>query len=95
MAEQRSGCGRLGWCPRTPATTDITGYGVSATDGDIGIIQTAGGLAKLNPDGSLTRFGGIVVSTGGVNGQVIALGNAFGVAQLLLELRIIRLQLAL
>jgi len=52
--------------------------GVVATDGDIGVIQTAGGGAKLNSDGSLTRFGGIVVSTGGVNGQVIALGNAFG-----------------
>jgi hypothetical protein len=53
--------------------------GVVATDGDIGIIQTtAGGAAKLNPDGSLIRFGGIAVSTGGLNGQIIALGNAFG-----------------
>src|SRR5205814_9318384 len=52
--------------------------GVVATDGDLGIIQTTGGAAKLNPDGRLIRFGGIVVSTGGVNGQVIARGNAFG-----------------
>ncbi|HYV38431.1 MAG TPA: hypothetical protein VE988_22295, partial [Gemmataceae bacterium] len=53
--------------------------GVVATDGDIGIIQTtAGGGAKLNPDGSLIRFGGIAVSTGGLNGQIIALGNAIG-----------------
>jgi hypothetical protein len=35
-------------------------------------------VAKLNPDGSLSRFGGITVSTGGVTGQIIALGNAFG-----------------
>ena len=52
--------------------------GVVATDGDIGVIQTAGGIATLNPDGSLIRFGGIVVSNGGVNGQIIALGNVFG-----------------
>jgi len=53
-------------------------YGVVATDGDIGVIQTSGGAAKLNPDGSLIRFGGIGVASGGVNGQIIALGNAFG-----------------
>jgi hypothetical protein len=52
--------------------------GVIATDGDIGVIQTVNGVAKTNLDGSLTRFGGITVSTGGLNGQVIALGNAFG-----------------
>jgi hypothetical protein len=52
--------------------------GVVATDGDIGVIQTVGGVAKLNADGSLSRFGGIAVSTGGVNGQIIALGNVFG-----------------
>jgi hypothetical protein len=52
--------------------------GVVATDGDIGVIQTSGGVATLNPDGSLIRFGGIVVSTGGVNGQIVALGNVLG-----------------
>jgi hypothetical protein len=52
--------------------------GVVAADGDIGVIQTRNGVAVTNPDGSLIRFGGIVVSTGGLNGQVIALGNAFG-----------------
>jgi hypothetical protein len=52
--------------------------GVVATDGDIGVIQTSGGIATLKSDGSLIRFGGIVVSNGGVNGQVIALGNVFG-----------------
>jgi hypothetical protein len=52
--------------------------GVVATDGDIGIIQTTNGVAKLNTDGSLIRFGGIVVSSGSVYGQIIALGNAFG-----------------
>jgi hypothetical protein len=52
--------------------------GVVATDGDIGTIQTTGGAAKLNPNGSLIRFGGIVVCSGGITGQIIALGNAFG-----------------
>src|SRR5262249_36766434 len=52
--------------------------GVVAADGDIGVIQTVNGVAKTNPDGSLIRFGGIAVSTGGLNGQVIALGNFFG-----------------
>jgi hypothetical protein len=52
--------------------------GVVAVDGDIGVIQTAGGIAVTNPDGSLIRFGGLTVSTGGLNGQVIALGNVFG-----------------
>jgi fibronectin-binding autotransporter adhesin len=52
--------------------------GVIAVGGDIGVIQTANGIAVPKPDGSLIRFGGIVVSTGGLNGQVIALGNAFG-----------------
>jgi hypothetical protein len=52
--------------------------GVVATDGDIGIIQTIGGAAQLSQGGSLIRFGGIVVAAGGVNGQIIALGNAFG-----------------
>jgi len=51
--------------------------GVVATDGDIGVIQTAGGIATLNPDGTLIRFGGIV-STTGDTGQIIALGNDFG-----------------
>jgi hypothetical protein len=34
-------------------------------------------VAKTNPNGSLIRFGGIVVS-GALTGQVIALGNDFG-----------------
>jgi hypothetical protein len=49
--------------------------GVVAAGGDIGVIQTVNGVA---PAGSLSRFGGITVSTGGLNGQVIALGNVFG-----------------
>jgi hypothetical protein len=56
--------------------------GVIAADGDIGVIQTVTvngvAVAKTNPDGSLIRFGGITVSTGGLNGEVIALGNVFG-----------------
>jgi hypothetical protein len=52
--------------------------GVVATDGDLGVIQTKNGIAVTNADGSLIRFGGLVVSTGGLNGQVIVLGNAFG-----------------
>jgi hypothetical protein len=52
--------------------------GVIAVDGDIGVIQTVNGVAKMNPDGSLIRFGGITVSTGGLSGEVIALGNVFG-----------------
>ncbi len=56
--------------------------GVVAVDGDIGVIQTVTvngvKVAKTNPDGSLIRFGGLAVSTGGLNGQVIALGNVFG-----------------
>jgi hypothetical protein len=52
--------------------------GVIAADGDIGVIQTVNGVAKTNADGSLIRFGGITVSTGGLNGQVVALGNVFG-----------------
>jgi hypothetical protein len=51
--------------------------GVIAADGDIGVIQTSGGTARLNADGSLNRFGGISVG-GGVNGQIIARGNFFG-----------------
>jgi hypothetical protein len=52
--------------------------GVVAADGDIGVIQTKGGRAVLKPDGSLIRFGGVAVSTGGLNGLVIARGNVFG-----------------
>src|SRR5262249_27269449 len=52
--------------------------GVVAADGDIGVIQTRNGVAVTNPDGSLIRFGGIVVSTGGLNRPVSALGNVFG-----------------
>jgi hypothetical protein len=52
--------------------------GVIAVDGDIGVIQTSNGTAVTNSDGSLIRFGGITVSTGGLDGEVVALGNAFG-----------------
>jgi hypothetical protein len=51
--------------------------GVVAANGDIGVIQLTNGLAPQAP-AALTRFGGIVVSTGGLNGQVVALGNVFG-----------------
>jgi hypothetical protein len=51
--------------------------GVVAAGGDIGVIQLTNGLAPQAP-AALTRFGGIVVSTGGLNGQVVALGNVFG-----------------
>jgi hypothetical protein len=49
--------------------------GVIAVQGDIGTIQTSNGIA---PNGALTRFGGINVSTGGVTGQIVAMGNVFG-----------------
>jgi hypothetical protein len=52
--------------------------GVIAVDGDIGAIQTSGGIAVTGANGTLIRFGGITVSTGGVNGQIVALGNIFG-----------------
>jgi hypothetical protein len=52
--------------------------GMIAVDGDIGVIQTSSGTAVTNPDGSLIRFGGITVSTGGLAGEVVALGNVFG-----------------
>jgi hypothetical protein len=53
--------------------------GVIAVDGDIGVIQkTLSGTAVTTSDGSLIRFGGITVSTGGLAGEVVALGNAFG-----------------
>jgi hypothetical protein len=52
--------------------------GVIAADGDVGVIQTKNGSAVLNSDGTLIRFGGIAVSTGGLTGQVVALGNVFG-----------------
>jgi hypothetical protein len=45
--------------------------GVIAVQGDIGVMQT-------NSAGSRIRFGGITVSTGGVNGQIVAQGNVFG-----------------
>jgi hypothetical protein len=51
--------------------------GVIAVNGDIGVIQLKNGLAPQAP-AALTRFGGITVTTGGVDGQVVALGNAFG-----------------
>jgi hypothetical protein len=44
--------------------------GVVAADGDLGVTQTVNGV--------LHRFGGLNVSTGGLNGEVIVLGNAFG-----------------
>src|SRR5262249_51931670 len=55
--------------------------GVIAANGDIGTIQlNLGGTAKVGTDAarSLTRFGGITVNNGGLNGQVVALGNVFG-----------------
>jgi hypothetical protein len=48
---------------------DITG--VIAAQGDIGVFQLSG-------SGALIRFGGIVSSSGGIDGQVVALGNIFG-----------------
>src|SRR5262249_54348290 len=55
--------------------------GVVAAGKNIGIIQTDArwplGNAPQAPN-LLTRFGGINVSTGGVNGQIVALGNVFG-----------------
>jgi hypothetical protein len=44
--------------------------GVIAVHGDIGTLQNVGG--------SMIRFGGITVSTGGVDGQIVAQGNVFG-----------------
>jgi len=55
--------------------------GVVAAQGDIGVIQTdASGNAVVGsgPGLSLTRFGGINVSTGGMKGSIVALGNVFG-----------------
>jgi hypothetical protein len=55
--------------------------GVVAAQGDIGVIQTdAAGNAVVGPPPAkpLTRFGGINVSNGGVNGFIVALGNVFG-----------------
>jgi hypothetical protein len=51
--------------------------GVIAVDGDIGVPQAVGGVAQINPDGSLIRFGGISI-TSGANGQIVARGNVFG-----------------
>jgi hypothetical protein len=45
--------------------------------GDIGVIQLTNGLAPQAP-APLTRFGGITVTTGGLGGEVVALGNVFG-----------------
>jgi hypothetical protein len=55
--------------------------GVIFANGDIGTVQRdASGNAVVGTDKakSLTRFGGIVVNNGGLNGQVVALGNIFG-----------------
>jgi hypothetical protein len=53
--------------------------GIIAANGDIGVIQLdSTGVAVGAPSGALTRFGGITVSTGGLDGEVIALGNIFG-----------------
>jgi hypothetical protein len=52
--------------------------GVVAVQGDIGAIQTSGGVAVTGANGALSRFGGITVSTGGVDGQIVAIGNVFG-----------------
>jgi hypothetical protein len=55
--------------------------GVIAANGDIGTVQLdANGNAVVGTDKamSLTRFGGITINNGGLNGQVVALGNIFG-----------------
>ena len=55
--------------------------GVIAAQGDIGVIQTdssGNAVVGTGPDKALTRFGGITVSTGGMNGSIVALGNTFG-----------------
>jgi hypothetical protein len=51
--------------------------GIIAVQGDIGAIQTKNGIA-VTVNNALIRFGGITVSTGGVNGQIVAIGNVFG-----------------
>jgi hypothetical protein len=50
---------------------------IIAVQGDIGAIQTKNGIA-VTVNKALIRFGGITVSTGGVDGQIVALGNVFG-----------------
>jgi hypothetical protein len=55
--------------------------GVIFANGDIGTVQRdVNGNAVVGTDraNSLTRFGGLVVNNGGLNGQVVALGNIFG-----------------
>ena len=55
--------------------------GVIAAQGDIGVIQTdssGNAVVGTGPDKALTRFGGITVSTGGMNGSIVVLGNTFG-----------------
>ncbi|HSQ54733.1 MAG TPA: hypothetical protein VLM40_03230, partial [Gemmata sp.] len=55
--------------------------GVVAVQGDIGVIKTqpnGDAVVGTGPGSPLTRFGGINVSTGGVKGSIIALGNVFG-----------------
>jgi hypothetical protein len=51
--------------------------GVIFVNGDIGVIQLTNGLAPRAP-APLPHFGGINVTTGGLNGEVVAFGNAFG-----------------
>jgi hypothetical protein len=52
--------------------------GAIAAQGDIGAIQRdPSGNAVLDASGHLIRFGGIQVS-GGIGGQIVALGNIFG-----------------
>jgi hypothetical protein len=53
--------------------------GTIAAQGDIGVIQTdANGNAVVDSAGRLTRFGGVNVTTGGMSGSIVALGNVFG-----------------
>jgi hypothetical protein len=52
--------------------------GVIAVQGDIGTIQTNSARIAVTVNNALIRFGGITVSSGGVNGQIVALGNVFG-----------------
>ena len=51
--------------------------GVIAVQGDIGTIQTNSLGDAVTVNNALIRFGGIS-ATGGVGGQIVAVGNVFG-----------------
>ena len=62
-------------------TTQSSLDGVIAAQGNIGVIQTdsnGNAVVGTGPGNPLTRFGGVTVSTGGMNGSIVALGNVFG-----------------